>query len=113
MKTWKKTAAVFGLALGLALSPCISIAGDDHLEEAIEDTNDALNLGRQGEAEKFIEHAQEALEHAEALLKEKDNMLTNAAIRDLKTAIEQAKAGKVSEAVEAAQLALGHLKHAK
>lgn len=107
--------AAIALSLGIAAAfvPAISVSAEDHLSEAIDYTRDALNVGRQGKANSLAEHAQIALQHAEAAEQEKDNVLTKAAIRDLKSAIEQAKAGKLDLAIELAELALGHLSHAK
>lgn len=113
MITRKIAAIALSLCVATSFAPSISFAAEDHLAEAIEHAKAATNHGRQGHANVLVDEAQIAVQHAEAAEGEQANALTKAAIRDLKNAIELAKAGKLDSAVESTDLALGHLAHAK
>lgn len=107
--------AIIALALGLTVffAPQASFAAEDHIAEAIQHTEQAIDHGKQGHGPVLAEHAQIALQHAEAGEKDKANPHTEAAIKDLKAAVEDGKAGKAEAATKSAESALAHLSQVK
>ena len=81
----------------------------DHLTEAVKQTQAAIDAGNSGQKNLVVEHAQEALTHAEAAEKEHHSPKIEAAIRNLRQAVKQGKSGRVEVAKKAAQAALQKL----
>jgi len=81
----------------------------DHLTEAVKQTQAAIDAGNSGQKDLVIEHAQEALTHAEAAEKERPSPRLEAAIKNLKQAVRHGKSGQVDVAKKAAQAALQKL----
>ena len=101
--------ATLSLGLALILMPQISLAGDDHLSQAIEYTKLAIDDGDYGRADGLAAHAEAALTHAEASEKVKANTHTEAAINHLKEAIGEGKQGHADVAKTHAEAALNNL----
>ena len=89
--------------------PMTQATQDDHLTEAVKQTQAAIEAGHTGQANLVIEHAQEALTHAQAAERERPSPNLEAAIKNLKEAVRQGKSGKVNVAMKAAQAALQKL----
>ena len=89
--------------------PMTQATQDDHLTEAVKQTQAAIEAGHTGQANLVIEHAQEALTHAQAAERERPSPNLEAAIKNLKEAVRQSKSGKVDVAMKAAQAALQKL----
>ena len=70
--------AMLGFGLALFLMPQVSLAVDDHISQAIEYTNLAIDDGEHGRADGLAAHAEAALTHAEASEKLKANPLRQA-----------------------------------
>jgi hypothetical protein len=81
----------------------------DHLSEAVKQTQAAIDAGNSGQKDLVVEHAKEALTHAQAAEKERPSPTLEAAIKNLKQAVKQGKSGKVEVAKKAAQAALQKL----
>ena len=101
--------AMLGLGLASFLMPQVSLAADDHISQAIEYTNLAIDDGKHGRADGLATHAEAALLHAEASEKIKANPHTADAIRHLKMAIDEGKQGHVDVATTHAEAALNNL----
>ncbi|HEY8006781.1 MAG TPA: small metal-binding protein SmbP [Methylocella sp.] len=101
--------ALLGLSLGLILLPRISLAGDEHLSQAIEYTKLAIDDGEYRRADGLAAHAETALMHAEASAKVKANPHTADAIKHLKEAIDEGKQGHADVAKTHAEAALNNL----
>ena len=56
--------AMLGLSLALFLMPQISLAEEDHIDEAIRHTKQAIVQGHAGHGDFFLDHAKEALVEA-------------------------------------------------
>jgi len=91
------------------MEPGASAMQEDHLTEAVKQTQAAIDAGNSGQKNLVVEHAQEALTHAEAAEKEHHSPKIEAAIRNLRQAVKQGKSGKVAVAKKAAQAALQKL----
>jgi len=81
----------------------------DHLTEAVKQTQAAIDAGNSGQKDLVVEHAREALTHAEAAEKEHPSPKLQAAIKNLRQAVKQGRSGKVEVAKKAAQAALQKL----
>jgi hypothetical protein len=101
--------ALLGLGVVLFLMPRISLAVDDHISQAIEYTNLAINDGKHGRADFLATHAEAALAHAEASEKVNANPHTADAIKHLKEAIDEGKQGHADVATTHAEAALNNL----
>ena len=91
------------------MEPGASAMQEDHLTEAVKQTQAAIDAGNSGQKNLVVEHAQEALTHAEAAEKEHHSPKIEAAIRNLRQAVKQGKSGRVEVAKKAAQAALQKL----
>ena len=101
--------AMLGLGLALFLMPQVSLAGDDHILQAIEYTKIAIDDGQHGRADGLATHAAVALTHAEASEKVKADPHTADAIKHLKEAIEEGKQGHADVATTHVEGALNNL----
>src|SRR5213082_2896368 len=81
----------------------------EHVTEAVKETQAAIDAGNSGQKDLVVQHAQEALTHAEAAEKEHRSPKLEAAIRNLRQAVKQGKSGRVEVAKKAAQAALQKL----
>ena len=91
------------------VEPGMQAMQGDHLTEAVKQTQAAIDAGNSGQKNLVVEHAQEALTHAEAAEKEHHSPKIEAAIRNLRQAVKQGKSGRVEVAKKAAQAALQKL----
>ncbi|HUB65374.1 MAG TPA: small metal-binding protein SmbP [Methylocella sp.] len=101
--------AMLGLGVALILMPKVSLAADDHISQAIENTRLAIHDGQHGHADFLATHAEAALTHAEASEKVKADPHTAEAIKHLMEAIDEAKQGHVDVATTHAEAALNNL----
>jgi len=109
--------AKFAVSLGFAtlFAPPLALA-EDHLAEAISHTREAIDQGRQGDADalnNFVIQAEAALKHAQAAVVKKDNAETKRGIARLNTAIYQGKQKHSNFATKYAEEALTHLEAAQ
>ena len=81
----------------------------DHLTEAVKQTQAAIDAGSSGQPSLVVEHAEQALTHAQAAEKERPSPKLEAAIKSLQEAVKQGKSGKVDVAMKAARTALQKL----
>jgi len=81
----------------------------DHVTEAVKETQAAIDAGNSGQKDLVVQHAKEALTHAELAEKEHRSSKLEGAIRNLRQAVKQGKSGKVEVAKKAAQAALQKL----
>jgi len=108
---------MLGLGLALFLMPQVSLAEEDHIDEAIKHTKQAIVQGKmQGKMshdESFLDHAKEALADAKASENAKANPHTEEAITHLDRAIAEVKKSHSAQATTQAEAALTHLEQAK
>jgi len=91
------------------VEPGMQAMQGDHLTEAVKQTQAAIDAGNSGQKDLVVEHAREALTHAEAAEKEHPSPKLQAAIKNLRQAVKQGRSGKVGVAKKAAQAALQKL----
>ena len=85
----------------LILVAAPALAGSKHVAEAIFHAQAAVAQGQQGYSEALVEHAKEALKHAELAKKENKSPRLEEAIMELTVAIDQADNGYTAEAMAA------------
>jgi len=109
--------AVFGLGLALSLAPSYSLAAGDDLQQAIEQTQQAINAGEQRDASSLVEAADNAIDHAVTADKQNANSHIKAGIKHLRKAIRTAKgthsARRVAAAGKHAKMALTEFQSVK
>ena len=92
-----KMFGVVGIGL-LTLVAVPALAGSKHVAEAIFHAQAAVAQGQQGYSEALVEHAKEALKHAELAKKETKSPHLEQAIRGLNGGITEADDGYLAEA---------------
>lgn len=108
-------AAAFALAFAFAAVPRASFAASEHVQQAIEETEEAIREGKQYNASSFAEHAHNALDHAQAEAGDaKPTGDLKEAIKHLRQGIKTAKRthlhSRIDRGVRHAEQALSHLK---
>ena len=89
----------------------IALAGaNPHVAEAIAHAEGAADHGGQGHADALVEHAQEALTHAQAAQKDMKNPHLDEGVHELMEAVEHGKEGHADVATKHAKSAVMHLK---
>ena len=92
-----KLLGLVGLGL-LTLVAMPALAGSTHVAEALAHAQAALAQGEQGYSDALVEHAKEALKHAELAKKEIKSPHLEQAIRGLNGGIAEADDGYLAEA---------------
>jgi len=117
MLTRRLMVALVASAVGLAVAPRMALAQASHLEQAIAETKEAIHEGKRDEPASLVEHAVNALDHANAAQKEKPSEHIKTGVTHLKRAIKTAKhthsSRRVARAVKHAETALTHFEAAK
>ncbi|MCX7898763.1 MAG: small metal-binding protein SmbP [Methylocystis sp.] len=117
MLTRRLMVALVASALGLTVAPRMAQAQDTHLEQAITETKEAIQEGKQDLPASLVEHAVNAIDHVRAAQKEKQSEHLKSGVTHLKKAIKWAKhthsSRRVAKAVKEAETALTHLEAAK
>jgi hypothetical protein len=105
-----------GLGLG-ALAPLPALADPNYLEEAIAETKEAIAAGKQLQAGSFVEHADDAYDHARSAVWQNPVDPIRKAIKLLKKAVKLARGTsqdkRIVKATEQAELALQQLESVK
>ncbi len=108
--------ALMGAALALVVAPHVAWAGE-HLDQAIAETKEAIHEGKQDLPTSLVEHAVNAIDHANAAQKEKPSEHIKTGVTHLRKAIKTAKgthsSRRVAKAVKHAETALTHFEAAK
>jgi hypothetical protein len=84
--------------------------GNPHVAEEIAHAEGAVEHGSLGHADALVEHAQEALTHAQAAQKEVKNPHLDEGVHELMEAIDHGKKGHAEVATKHAKSAVMHLK---
>src|SRR5438874_12927065 len=79
---------------------------EDHVTEAVKETQAAIDAGNSGQKDLVVQHAKEALTHAELGEKEHRSPKLEGGIRNLRQAGKKGEVGKGGVAQEGAQAAL-------
>jgi len=105
--------AILGLLVVGSWGSLALAKANPHVAEAIAHAEGAVDHGGQGHADALVEHAQEALTHAQAAQKEMKNPHLDEGVHELMEAIEHGKKGHAEKATEEAKSAVMHLKEVK
>lgn len=84
--------------------------GNPHVAEAVAHAEGAAKHGGMGHADAIVEHATEALTHAQAAQKDVKNPHLDEGVHELMEAIEHGKQGHAEVATKHAKSAVMHLK---
>ena len=114
----RKAAELKGLGLFAVLTvlvvgtwgTVVFAGGNPHVAEAIAHAEGAAKHGGMGHADALVEHASEALTHAQAAQKNKKNPHLDEGVHELMEAIEHGKEGHAEVATKHAQNAVMHMK---
>ena len=89
----------------------VAMAGENpHVAEAIAHAEGAAEHGGMGHADALVEHAQEALTHAQAAQKEVKNPHLDEGMHELMEAVNHGKQGHAEVGTKHAKSAVMHLK---
>lgn len=89
----------------------VAMAGENkHVMEAIAHAESAADHGGQGHPDALVEHAQEALTHAQAAQKEVKNPHLDEGVHELMEAINHGKQGHAPVGTKHAKSAVMHMK---
>ena len=113
MMSRRNAAMVLNFSIAMSFAPNISFVMEDLIAKATEHTDAVINIGRHRHDDIFLGQIGIAPQHADAANKEQSKPLTRGAIRDLMSAIELGKAGKVDAEIDSADSALDHVSHAR
>jgi hypothetical protein len=111
--------AVFVLGMGLAVAAFArpAYADPNYLEEAIAETREAIAAGKQLEAASFVEHADDAIDHARSAVWQTPVDPIRKGIKFLRKAVKLAKGTsydkRIIKATEQAELALEQFQSVK
>ena len=101
---------VIGLLAMGAWGTSVMAGGNPHVGEAISHAEGAVE---QGHADALVEHAQEALTHAQAAQKDLKNPHLDEGVHELMEAVEHGNAGHAEVGTKHAKSAVMHLKEVK
>ena len=71
----------------------LALAGNKHVDEAIEHAKEAVAHGKQGHADVLVKHAEGALKHAQGAQKDMKNPHLDEGVKQLNEAVAHGKAG--------------------
>ncbi|WP_457797869.1 small metal-binding protein SmbP [Methylocystis sp. S23] len=104
-----------GLGLGALAGP--AFADPTYLEQAISETREAIAAGKQMEAASFVEHADDAIDHARSAVWQTPVDPIRKGIKFLRKAVKLAKGTsydkRIAKATEQAELALQQFESVK
>ncbi len=100
---------VFSLSalVGVPALSGLALAGDKHVAEAVEHARGAASHGKEGHADACVEHAGEALKHAQAAGMKNPHLAEG--VKHLTEAVKHGKAGHADACTEHADGAAMHL----
>lgn len=108
---------VLSLGLGLGLFARPAFAEPGYLEQAISETKEAIAAGQANEAASFVEHADDAIDHARSAVWQTPVDPIRKGIKFLRKAVKLAKGTsldkRIAKATEQAQLALQQFESVK
>ncbi|HBP86941.1 MAG TPA: small metal-binding protein SmbP [Nitrospirales bacterium] len=105
--------AILGLLVAGSWGSVAFAGANPHVAEAIAHAEGAADHGGQGHADALVEHAQEALTHAQAAQKDVKNPHLDEGVHELMEAVEHGKAGHAEVGTKHAKSAVMHLKEVK
>ncbi|MCP9453114.1 MAG: metal-binding protein SmbP [Nitrospira sp.] len=99
------------LLVSMPLLTGAAMAGNKHVEEAVEHAKGAGSHGKEGHADACTQHAEEALKHAQAAGVKNPHL--DEGVKHLKEAVQHGKAGHADACKDHAEGAVTHLAEVK
>jgi len=103
--------AAVAVFVGMPMLNGMALAGNKHVDEAVEHARGAASHGKEGHADVCVQHAEEALKHAQGAGVKGPHM--DEGVKHLKEAVKHGKAGHADACTEHAEGAATHLSEAK
>jgi anti-sigma28 factor (negative regulator of flagellin synthesis) len=103
--------AAVGALVGMPMLNGVALAGNKHVDEAVEHARGAASHGKEGHADACVQHAEEALKHAQAAGVKNPHL--DEGVKHLKEAIQHGKAGHADACKDHAEGAATHLAEVK
>ncbi|MDH4237512.1 MAG: small metal-binding protein SmbP [Nitrospira sp.] len=103
--------AAVGAIVGMPMLNGMALAGNKHVDEAVEHARGAASHGKEGHADACVQHAEEALKHAQGAGVKGPHV--DEGVKHLKEAVKHGKAGHADACTEHAEGAATHLSEAK
>ena len=103
--------AAVGAFVGMPMLSGLALAGNKHLDEAVEHARGAAAHGKEGHADACVQHAEEALKHAKGSGVKNPHM--EEGVKHLSEAVKHGKAGHADACTEHAEGAATHLAEVK
>lgn len=107
---WMGLVAVLSVLVVGSWGSVALAGGNPHVAEAVAHAEGAAKHGGMGHADAIVEHATEALTHAQAAQKDVKNPHLDEGVHELMEAIEHGKQGHAEVATKHAKSAVMHLK---
>ena len=103
--------AAVGVLVGMPMLSGVALAGNKHVDEAVEHARGASSHGKEGHADACVQHAEEALKHAQAAGVKNPHL--DEGVKHLKDAIQHGKAGHADACKDHAEGGATHLAEVK
>jgi hypothetical protein len=103
--------AAVGALVGMPMLSGVALAGNKHVDEAVEHARGAASHGKEGHADACVQHAEEALKHAQAAGVKNPHL--DEGVKHLKESVQHGKAGHADACKDHAEGAATHLAEVK
>lgn len=103
--------AAVGALVGMPMLNGVALAGNKHLDEAVEHARGAASHGKEGHADACVQHAEEALKHAQGAGVKNPHL--DEGVKHLKEAVQHGKAGHADACKDHAEGGATHLAEVK
>lgn len=103
--------AAVGVFSSMPVLSGVALAGNKHVEEAVEHARGAASHGKEGHADACVQHAEEALKHAQGA--DVKNPHADEGVKHLKEAVQHGKQGHADACKDHAEGGATHLAEVK
>lgn len=103
--------ATVGALVGMPMLNGVALAGNKHVDEAVEHARGAASHGKEGHADACVQHAEEALKHAQGAGVKNPHL--DEGVKHLKEAVQHGKAGHADACKDHAEGGATHLAEVK
>lgn len=103
--------AAVGTLASVPMLNGMALAGNKHIDEAVEHARGAASHGKEGHADACVQHAEEALKHAQGAGVKNPHL--DEGVKHLKEAVQHGKAGHADACKDHAEGGATHLAEVK
>ncbi len=103
--------AAVGALVGIPMLNGMALAGNKHIDEAVEHARGAASHGKEGHADACVQHAEEAFKHAQGAGVKNPHL--DEGVKHLKEAVQHGKAGHADACKDHAEGGATHLAEVK